>query len=75
MTEHRSAVAGEVRAAIARAGVSARSLASEVEMSPASLSRKLRGDVSFSVEEVIAIANQLDVSITSLIPPAESAAA
>lgn len=75
LIDHRSAIAGEVRAAVAREGVSARSLAREVEMSPASLSRKLRGDVSFSVEELIAIANFLDVSVTSLIPRAESAAA
>lgn len=75
MTEHRSAIAGEVRAAVARAGVSARSLAIEVEMSPASLSRKLRGDVSFSVEELIAIANHLGISITALIPRTVSAAA
>ncbi len=53
---HNERVAAEVRAAIARKGVSQTIVAHGAEMSNASLSRKLRGHYPFAVDELLAIA-------------------
>ena len=74
-TSHREAVAGEVRAAIARKGVTQSEVAQLVGMSSTSMSRKLAGANALTVDELIAIANALDVSPSSLIPTAHSVAA
>lgn len=67
-TNTRSAIAAEVRAALARKGQSAAWLAVEAGISKAALSRKLRGEVSFTVEELVLVADALDVEPDALLP-------
>jgi len=57
----RQAVAAEVRAALGRDGRSNAQLAAAAGMSTAALSRKLRALNSFHVEELLAIADALQV--------------
>lgn len=73
-TTTRSAIAAEVRAALARKGQSAAWLAEEAGISKAALSRKLRGDVSFTVEELVLVAIALAIEPEVLLPRAEVAA-
>lgn len=73
-TDTRSVVAAEVRASLARKGESAAWLAEATGISKAALSRKLRGDTSFTVEEVVAVAVALSVDPVILLPAAEVAA-
>jgi len=64
----RQAIASEIRAALARDGRTASTLATDAGMSRAALSRKLRGLASFSVDELIEVAFRLNVEPISLIP-------
>ena len=73
-TDTRSVVAAEVRASLARKGESAAWLAETTAISKAALSRKLRGDTSFTVEEIVSIALALDADPAKLLPAAEVAA-
>jgi hypothetical protein len=67
-TTTRHSVAASVRAELARTGRSGRWLANEVGWSPANGARKLRGEVPITVDEVVTIAQILDVQITVLVP-------
>lgn len=71
----RQAVAGEVRAAIARAGLSHMEVASRIGMDRQVLGRKLNGYSPIGLEEIAAISQALGVSPASLIGPALDAAA
>lgn len=66
----RRIVAAEVRVALARQGGTQADLATKAGLSKASLSRKMRGDVAFTVDELVAVAIALDVDAGSLIAPA-----
>lgn len=71
----RSAVAAEVRASLGRAGRSAAWLAQSAGISRAALSRKLRGDVSFTVEELVLVALALGVEPDTFLPRPDATAA
>jgi transcriptional regulator with XRE-family HTH domain len=70
-----STVSDEVRAAMARRRVSQGELADHLEVSQAAISRRLSGEVAWSVPELISIALFLDVAAESLLSPASSTAA
>ncbi len=67
-TEAREYVAAEVRAALARDGRSAAQLATDSGIPRSSLSKKMRAQVSLTVEETLAIAVALNVDPASLLP-------
>ncbi|MGC4154818.1 MAG: helix-turn-helix transcriptional regulator [Propionicimonas sp.] len=73
-TQIREAVAAEVRAALARDGRKAARLAEEAGISPAALSRKLRGLTPFYVEELLNIADALNIDPAPLFVPRETQA-
>ena len=56
-----------VRAEMARRGVSQSALGAAIGMSQTALSRRLSAKTSFSVEQILAIARHLDTSIVELI--------
>lgn len=60
-TETRSCIAANVRAELGRAHVSAVQMAQRIGVKRAAFSRRMAGDVSFSADEIIAIAEQLDI--------------
>jgi transcriptional regulator with XRE-family HTH domain len=62
-------VAGEVRAAMARRGVSQTALAGALGMSQAAVSRRLRGAIPLDVKELAAIAEILGVPMSVLVAP------
>jgi len=62
-------VAGEVRAAMARRGVSQTALAAALGMSQAAVSRRLRGAIPLDVKELAAIAEILGVPMSVLVAP------
>lgn len=64
---YRNAVAAEVRAALARDGRTAESLATDAGISRGALSRKMRGLVPFTVEELLSVAAALNIAPGSLI--------
>jgi transcriptional regulator with XRE-family HTH domain len=74
-SQAREYVAAEVRAALARDGRSAAQLASDSGIPRSSLSKKLRAQVSLTVEELLAISTALSIDPGTLVPPAEAIAA
>ena len=66
----RDKVAAEVRAATARKGMSATELSRASGISTAALNRKMRGLVSFTVEELLSIADVTGTPADVLIQPA-----
>lgn len=67
---YRAALAGEVRAAIARAGRKPGLVADEAGISRAAMSRKLRANAPINVEEVYAIADVLGIDAGALVAAA-----
>lgn len=63
----RNPVSSNVRAEMARRGVTQARLAHQLGMAQQSLSRRLRGDTLFSVDELLRIANVLDVPAGELL--------
>ena len=63
-----------VRAEMARAGVSQIDLAERVGLSQSGLSKRLRGVVPFDVNELDSIATALGVPVVSLLPQSEAVA-
>lgn len=63
-----------VRAEMARAGVSQIDLAERVGLSQSGLSKRLRGVVPFDVNELDSIATALGVPAVSLLPQPEAVA-
>lgn len=63
----RMATAAEVRAAVARTGITLKEISGKVDISLSVLSRKMRGSAPLSVEEIVAIALAIDVQPTELI--------
>ena len=74
-TEAREYVAAEVRAALARDGRSAAQLATDSGIPRSSLSKKMRAQVSLTVEETLAIATALGIDPGVLLPSSTRSAA
>lgn len=71
-------VAASVRAELARANRTQQTLAAHLHLSQPAVSRRLSGDVSFSIDELVSIAEYLSVDVTLFVPQgrvAEMAAA
>jgi hypothetical protein len=64
----REAVAAQVRAELARKRISQTWLAPRLNMTQQKLSRRLTGVTPFEVTELLAIAAELDVPVTDLLP-------
>jgi transcriptional regulator with XRE-family HTH domain len=68
-------VAEEIRAVLARRRISGKEMASALGLSQFAMSRRLRGETPFSLDELDAVARHLGVPVSSLITdPAEPAA-
>lgn len=67
-------VAGEVRAAIARANLTQSAVSAKTGISGATLSRKLSGKVAFDVDEIALIAEALGLVTYELMPRTSPAA-
>ncbi|GAA4117574.1 hypothetical protein GCM10022215_18380 [Nocardioides fonticola] len=63
----RAAIAANVRAELARRRVAAGHLGAEMGLSPAAMSRRLNGDVEFTVGELQTIAGRLGVPLDLLL--------
>lgn len=74
-TSHRSRVAAEVRAAVARNGISRGDLAEKLGINPDVLSRKLNGSAPIGLDEIAAIARALNLAPRDLIDTALDATA
>lgn len=61
-------VAATVRAELARAGRNQQSLANHLHLSQPAISRRLKGDVSFSIDELVSVAAYLGVDVTLFVP-------
>jgi len=68
-------LAGEVRAEMARQGVTAAAVAQAIDISRTSLSRKLNGSGEFTVAEMLRVSNFLGLPLSDLLRRAESVAA
>lgn len=60
---------------MARMGVTQSQLASHLGMAQAAVSRRLRGETSWRVDELQAVADFLDVPVSALLPIAPAGAA
>lgn len=67
-------VAGEVRAALAREGKAQAFVVEVLGLSQPAVSRRLRGELAFDVDELSRIAAALGVSLATLIPEDTAAA-
>lgn len=61
-----AAAGGNVRAEMARRGISQATLGEWIGKSQASLSLRLNGHVAFTIDELVAIAAALEVPLTTL---------
>jgi transcriptional regulator with XRE-family HTH domain len=57
-------VAAQVRGVVAKLGVKHVDIAAALQLTPMSLSRRMRGEVSFSAEEIFALAAFLKVDVS-----------
>lgn len=60
--------AGAVRAELARRRISGRELAQSLGWSIGMTARRLRGECSFDIDELAAVADYLDVPLMDLLP-------
>ena len=67
-TDTRSRIASEVRAGLSRAGKSQKALAAYMAVSPTTLTDRMQGRKPFSVEEIMLIAEFLNVDWLTLVP-------
>ena len=75
MTDTPSATTGaNVRAEMARCGVTQMTLASKIGISQPGISARLRGKTPFDINELCQIASVLDVPLAVLLPTESSAA-
>lgn len=56
-----------IRAEMVRRGISQEALARRLQMSQASVSKRLRGDVEIGINEVVLIAGHLGVTVDTLL--------
>lgn len=73
LTPHQIAAA-EVRAELARRRIPQSALAYTLKMSEVSISRRLRGETPFDINELVAVAEFLQVPVTRLLPTTGHAA-
>lgn len=66
-----AAVAAEIRAEIARQGVSRRRLSLDLGFAPSYLDRRLKGATPFRLDELESVARRLDVSVPTLLSRAD----
>lgn len=64
----RETIAAEVRASLARSGQPASWLSERSGISKTALSLKLKGQRSFSVEELLVVADALEIDADALLP-------
>lgn len=69
----RKRVADEVRACIARRGKSRAEIEAAIVISQSALSRKLRGENAFTVDEILGLAHVLDVEASAFFPQERAA--
>lgn len=67
-TDTRSRIASEVRAGLSRAGKSQKALAAYMVVSPTTLTDRMRGRTPFTVEEIMQVADFLDIDWLTLVP-------
>jgi plasmid maintenance system antidote protein VapI len=60
-TDTRRRIVANVRAELGRANVSAVQMAQRIEIAPATFGRRMTGEVAFSADEIVAIAEQLGI--------------
>lgn len=72
---HKERIAGEIRAVMARKRITAAALSVEVGIPPATLSRKLSGKSSLTVDELLRLAEALGSDAADLLHVAQEAAA
>ena len=65
-TQRRAAIAGEIRAELARQGLSYTACAAATHISPSTLSRRLAGTKPFLLEEMQSIAQFLGIKLSDL---------
>lgn len=75
MTETTSRIAANVRAELARAGVSVTELAPRINMTTMALHRRLAATTEFRASELYEVATELQVEINALYPPLPQALA
>ena len=68
-------IAAEVRVILARKQIKQSAVAEVMNLSPMATSRRLRGEVSFTAEEIFTLAAFLDVDVAALHPQARTALA
>lgn len=68
MDAEQELVAGEIRAMLARRRMSAATAAVKLGWSQTYLSRRMRGEVSFSVADLLALAKLLKVKVIDFFP-------
>jgi len=65
-TQRRAAIAGEIRAELARQNLTYTALAAATGIRPSTLTRRLRGDKPFKLEEALSIAQFLGLKLSEL---------
>lgn len=70
----RESVAEAIRVECARRRISGAELARSIGISPAYLSRRMRGDAAFDTDDLARIADALDLALADFLPAAERAA-
>lgn len=70
----RSRIAGEIRAELGRQQITQATLAAAIDISPATLSRRLRGDKPFFLEELEDISRFLGLPVSEFTERTDSAA-
>lgn len=73
-TTSREAIAAEIRAGLARKGLTQKQLAVALGMTETTLSGRLRGRSAFDTDELSVVADTLGVSIVSLFENVHTAA-
>ncbi|MFG2054802.1 helix-turn-helix domain-containing protein [Micromonospora sp. NPDC048930] len=64
----REQTAEEIRVLLARRRISAAELARRAGMKQSTLARRMTGEIAFDLDDLEAIADVLDVSVTELLP-------
>ena len=73
MTTPAAQTGANVRAEMARRGVSQTTLAENIGMSQAQVSKRLRGVIAFDINELHTVAAVLDVPLATLLPSDDAA--
>ena len=71
-TAYAAKVAAEIRAHMGRAGITQREVCAATGMSAPNLSRKLRGEASFGLSDLVSITTMLNVPLSRVLADAEA---